>query len=32
MKTKPTIEENSRNIEEIVIPPDKRKEILHELI
>ena len=31
MKPKPVIYENSRNAEEIVIPPEKRQEILNEL-
>ena len=31
MKTKPVIDENSRNVEEIIIPPEKREEVLNEL-
>ena len=31
MKQKPVIDENSKNLEEIVIPPEKREEILNEL-
>ena len=30
-KQKPVIDENSKNLEEIVIPPEKREEILNEL-
>ena len=28
VKTKPMLDENSRNVEEIIIPPDKREEII----
>ena len=31
VKTKPVFDENSRNVEEIVFPPEKRQEILNEL-
>ena len=31
VKPKPVPDENSRNIEEIIIPPEKREEILNEL-
>ena len=31
VKTKPVPDENSRNVEEIVFPPEKRQEILNEL-
>ena len=31
MKPKPVPDENSRNVEEKVIPPKKREEILNEL-
>ena len=31
METKPVIDENSRNAEEIIIPPEKREKILNEL-
>ena len=31
VKPKPVIDENSKNIEEIVIPPKKRQEILNTL-
>ena len=31
MKQAPAIDENSRNVEEIIIPPEKKKEILSEL-
>ena len=31
VKPKPVPDENSRNVEEIVIPPEKRQEILNEL-
>ena len=31
VKTKPVIDENSRNVEEVVIPPEKTKEKLNEL-
>ena len=31
MKQKPAINENRRNVEEIVIPPEKREEMLNEL-
>ena len=31
VKPKPVLDENSRNIEEIIIPPEKREEILNEL-
>ena len=29
VKTKPVIDKNSRNIEEIIIPPEKREQILN---
>ena len=29
VKTKPAIDKNSRNIEEIIIPPEKREQILN---
>ena len=31
VKTKPVRDENSRNVEEIVFPPEERQEILNEL-
>ena len=31
VKEKPVVDENSRNFEEITIPPEKREEILNEL-
>ena len=31
VKQKAVIDENSRNIEEIIVPPEKREEILNEL-
>ena len=31
MKIKPVIDENFRNVEEIIISPEKREEILNEL-
>ena len=31
VKTKPVTDENSRNVEEIIILPEKRKELLNEL-
>ena len=31
VKTSPIIDENSRNVEEIIIPPENRVEILYEL-
>ena len=31
VKTKPMLDENSRNAEEIIIPPDKREEIIKKL-
>ena len=31
VKQKPVTDENSRNVEEIIIPPEKREEILNEL-
>ena len=31
MKPKPVPDENSRNVEEMVIPPENREEILNEL-
>ena len=31
VKPKPVIDENSRNVEEIVIPPEKRQEIFKKL-
>ena len=31
VKPKPTIDENSRNVEEIVIPPEKRHKMLNKL-
>ena len=31
MKTKPVIYEDSRNVDEIIIPPEKREEILSKL-
>ena len=31
VKQKPVIDENSRNVEKIIIPPVKREEILNEL-
>ena len=31
MKPKPVPDENSRNVEEIFIPPENREEILNEL-
>ena len=31
LKQKPVINENSRNVEEIIIPPEKKEEILREL-
>ena len=31
LKWKPVIDENSRNVEEIVVPPEKRQEMLNEL-
>ena len=30
VKTKPVIDENSRNVEEVIIPPEKREEMLNE--
>ena len=31
MKLKPVTDENSRNVEEIIIPPEQREETLNEL-
>ena len=31
VKTKPVIDENPRNVEEIIIPPEKIEEVLNEL-
>ena len=31
VKPKPIIDKNSRNIDEIIIPPKQKEEILHEL-
>ena len=31
VKTKPVIDENPRNVEEIIIPPEKREEISNKL-
>ena len=31
VKTKPVIDENSRNVEELIILPEKREEILNKL-
>ena len=31
VKKNPVIDENSRNVEEIIIPPEKREEILNKL-
>ena len=31
LKQKPVIDENSRNVEEIIIPPETREEMLNEL-
>ena len=31
VKIKPVIDENSRNVKKIIIPPEKRKEILNKL-
>ena len=31
VKAKPAIDENSKNIEEVIIPPEKREEILNAL-